>query len=93
MTGGPVTAIDVELARRIRAAREAAGLSQTEVGVRIGVSYQQMQKYEHGRNRLSVGRLVRIASALDLPASTLIEGLEQHLDRPAPGVESKRKLR
>jgi transcriptional regulator with XRE-family HTH domain len=93
MTGGPVTAIDVELARRIRAAREAAGLSQTEVGVMIGVSYQQMQKYEHGRNRLSVGRLIRIATALGIPASTLIEGLEEHLDPPAPGVEPKRKLR
>jgi transcriptional regulator with XRE-family HTH domain len=93
MTGGPVTAIDIELAQRIRAAREAAGLSQTDVSVRIGVSYQQMQKYEHGRNRLSVGRLIRIATAIGIPATTLIDGLEEHLDPTAPGVESKRKLR
>jgi transcriptional regulator with XRE-family HTH domain len=54
-------------------------MSQTDLGRKIGVSYHQMQKYEHGRNRLTVGRLVEIAAALGQPVGTLIEGLEDYL--------------
>lgn len=61
------------LGGRIRRFREAAGLSQTELGDRLGVSYQQVQKYERGANRVSVDALIRIARALGQPFSAFVE--------------------
>lgn len=61
----------------IRERRLALGLSQSDLGKRIGVTFQQIQKYERGRNRLGASRLERTAEALDVPVSylfSLIEG-------------------
>jgi transcriptional regulator with XRE-family HTH domain len=55
---------DLALGQAIRARRRAAGMSQDELADRCGVSFQQMQKYERGLNRVSVSRLVHIAHAL-----------------------------
>src|SRR5262249_24930556 len=52
--------IDVEVGRLVRVQRIARGLSQTELGNQIGVTFQQVQKYESGANRISMGRLTRI---------------------------------
>jgi transcriptional regulator with XRE-family HTH domain len=73
------TSIDVELGRRLRAMRKAAGLSQEEVAEKIGLTFQQIQKYEWGTNRLSVARMIQIAAALNQSASIFIDGLEDHL--------------
>jgi transcriptional regulator with XRE-family HTH domain len=53
--------IDVEVGRRVRVERIARGLSQTDLAKHIGVTFQQVQKYESGANRISIGRLTRIA--------------------------------
>jgi transcriptional regulator with XRE-family HTH domain len=58
---------DLEIARRIRAIRLERGLSQTELGALIGVTFQQIQKYEKGANRVASGRLHRLCEALDVP--------------------------
>lgn len=58
--------IDVEVGSRIRSRREALGLSQTEVAKTLGKSFQQLQKYEHGVNRVSASTLVRLSRALDV---------------------------
>jgi transcriptional regulator with XRE-family HTH domain len=50
----------------VRAQRQHLRLSQSELAERIGVTFQQVQKYENGTNRISVGRLTRIAKALDV---------------------------
>ena len=60
---------DVEVGQRIRARRMAKGMSQTELGEMLGVTFQQVQKYEKGVNRVGAGRLVRIAEALGVPVS------------------------
>jgi transcriptional regulator with XRE-family HTH domain len=65
---------DAEVGRRVRAQRLARGLSQTELGTKIGVSFQQLQKYENGGNRIGAGRLERIAEALKVPVSFLSRG-------------------
>jgi transcriptional regulator with XRE-family HTH domain len=62
--------VDVEVGRRIRVQRMARGMSQTELGKRIGVTFQQVQKYEKGANRVGAGRLTRIATVLEVPVST-----------------------
>src|ERR1041384_2592254 len=60
---------DIEVGQRIRARRMAKGMSQTELGNLLGVTFQQVQKYEKGVNRVGAGRLVRIGEALDVPVS------------------------
>jgi len=60
---------DVEVGQRIRARRMAKGMSQTELGEMLGVTFQQVQKYEKGINRVGAGRLVRVGEALDVPVS------------------------
>ena len=58
---------DFEIGRRIRAVRLERGLSQTELGNLIGVTFQQVQKYEKGANRMASGRLHRLCEALGAP--------------------------
>ncbi len=60
-TPGP---IDILVGQRIRAARVEAGLSQTDVGVALGVTFQQVQKIERGHNRISAGHLYSAAKKL-----------------------------
>ena len=63
--------IDIEIGRRVRAYRIARGLSQTHLGNKIGVTFQQIQKYEKGVNRIGGSRLKKIAGVLDLPIGVL----------------------
>jgi transcriptional regulator with XRE-family HTH domain len=65
---------DVEIAKRLRALRLERGLSQTELGRMIGVTFQQVQKYERGTNRMSAGRLQRIAETLGVPVAFFYAG-------------------
>jgi len=58
---------DLELGKRIRLRRVEIGLSQDDLGRSLGVSFQQIQKYEKGVNRVSSARISEIAKALDVP--------------------------
>src|SRR2546423_11832405 len=60
---------DAEVGRRVRSRRLECRLSQTELADRIGVTFQQVQKYEKGVNRIGAGRLQRISEALDVPVA------------------------
>jgi transcriptional regulator with XRE-family HTH domain len=57
---------------KVRRFREAAGLSQTELGDKLGVSYQQVQKYERGASRLSLDTFLRLARALEQPLAAFL---------------------
>jgi len=57
----------------IRAHRVLAGMSQGELGRKIGVSFQQVQKYEKGKNRVGAGRLPQIAEILGVPVGALFK--------------------
>ena len=63
---------DVEIGRLVRVQRIARGLSQTELGNQIGVTFQQVQKYESGANRISMGRLTRISRVLGVDITYLL---------------------
>jgi transcriptional regulator with XRE-family HTH domain len=58
---------DAEVGHRVRSRRLECDLSQTELANRIGVSFQQVQKYEKGVNRITSGRLQEIANVLEVP--------------------------
>ena len=66
---------DVAVGERIRTFRKNADLSQTELAEQIGVTFQQVQKYENGKNRVGAGRLMHIARALDVPITAFFDGL------------------
>ena len=74
---------DTEVGRRVRTQRLTKGLSQTELGTKIGVTFQQVQKYENGGNRIGAGRPSRIAEALEVPASFFFPD-ESAAASPAP---------
>jgi transcriptional regulator with XRE-family HTH domain len=67
------TDIDAVVGRNVRIRRMAKGFSQTQLAKRLGITFQQVQKYEKGRNRIGAGRLARIAQVLDAPLSTLLD--------------------
>ena len=75
--------IDVEIGARLRQARVAAGFTQTELGIQLGVSFQQVQKYEKGRNRIGGGRLYKIARVLGVKITYFFDGVEHLLDADA----------
>ena len=66
---------DVEIGRKIRALRLQRGLSQTSLAEGIGLTFQQVQKYEKGTNRVSAGRLQKIADMLDMPVTFFYGGM------------------
>jgi transcriptional regulator with XRE-family HTH domain len=68
--------VDKYIGERIFSLRLAQGLSRQQLAQVIGVTHQQLQKYEKGTNRISVGRLVMIAKALSKDVSYFYEGLD-----------------
>ena len=67
--------VDAHVGARIRARRVMLGLTQQQLTMMIGITYQQVHKYEHGINRVSAGRLYDIALALNVPIAYFYEGL------------------
>ncbi|WP_238309652.1 helix-turn-helix domain-containing protein [Methylobacterium organophilum] len=67
------TDVDRLVGLRITALRKARGLSQTALGAAVGVTFQQVQKYEKGQNRVGAGRLREIARLLEVPVSAFFE--------------------
>src|ERR1700740_2915779 len=73
---------DAEIGLRVRSLRLQRGLSQTELGSLISVTFQQVQKYEKGANRISAGRLQHIAEVLGVPASVFFAPADTHETSP-----------
>src|SRR5712671_5841663 len=68
-------ASDAVVGRNIRTYRFARRMSQSKLGAAIGVTFQQVQKYENGTNRVGSGRLVLVAKALQVPLAALFKGV------------------
>jgi transcriptional regulator with XRE-family HTH domain len=68
---------DVHVGRRVREARVAKGMSQTDLGNSLGVSFQQVQKYEKGTNRIGASRLLQTSKALSVPVEYFFDGLDE----------------
>lgn len=74
MTARVATIEDQAVGARITALRKARGLTQTDLGTAAGVTFQQIQKYEKGTNRIGASRLQEIARILKVPVSRLYDG-------------------
>lgn len=70
------TAIDAYVGRRVKQRREQLGLSQERLADFLGISFQQVQKYERGFNRVGASRLFQLSEALTVPTAYFFEGLE-----------------
>jgi len=79
--------IDVQVGHKVRIARAAKNYSQEKLAHILGVSFQQVQKYEKGTNRISASRLWEISKALDTDISYYFEGQETESGQ---GVEALR---
>jgi transcriptional regulator with XRE-family HTH domain len=75
---------DRHVGRQIAAVRVQSGVSQAQLARSIGLSIQQLQKYETARNRVSASMLYEIARSLDVPVSRFFEGLTFNGEASAP---------
>jgi transcriptional regulator with XRE-family HTH domain len=67
--------IDKHAGKRLRIRRKVMGMSQTKLGVALGLTFQQVQKYEKGANRMGASRLQQISRILKVPVEFFFEGV------------------
>ncbi len=82
-TGIP-SPVDVHVGARVRVRRTLLGMNQTNLGDAIGVSYQQMQKYENGANRISASRLFDLSRLLDVPIQHFFDDMPTAVSASSP---------
>ena len=82
--------VDVHVGGRVRACRTLIGMSQTELGKHVGLTYRQIQKYEKGMNRIGAGRLWRFSLILGQPISWFFEGIGER-KRKGDDILAKRE--
>lgn len=76
MTSDTPNPIDLHVGRRVRLRRKQRGLSQVRLAEALGLTFQQVQKYERGTNRISASKLYGIAFELRVPVGYFYEGLD-----------------
>jgi transcriptional regulator with XRE-family HTH domain len=79
------TVVDQHVGARVRAARLEAGKSQTEVAEALGLTFQQVQKYEKGTNRISAGKLHELSRLFDTPVQFFFDGMAGAVSRRSNG--------
>lgn len=69
--------VDIHVGQRVKIRRKSLKLTQQELGDTLGLTFQQVQKYERGANRISASKLFIISETLDVPISYFFDGLEE----------------
>ena len=69
--------IDIQVGNRVRIRRMLIGMSQERLGDLLGLTFQQVQKYEKGVNRIGAGRLFEVSRILNVPVDFFYEGVER----------------
>lgn len=80
--------VDVHVGKRVRHRRWMVGMTQQQLAEKVGIKFQQIQKYETGMNRVSASRLWDIAEALAVPVSYFFEGMEDAGAQTADTVQA-----
>lgn len=68
--------VDVHVGQKVRRRRWMVGMTQQQLAEKVGIKFQQIQKYETGMNRVSASRLWDISEVLDVPVSFFFEGID-----------------
>ncbi|WP_165186552.1 helix-turn-helix domain-containing protein [Caulobacter soli] len=76
--------VDLHVGGRVRMRRKILGVSQDQLAASLGLTFQQVQKYERGSNRVSASKLYQIAKTLQVPISFFFDGLADPTDSEAP---------
>jgi transcriptional regulator with XRE-family HTH domain len=79
--------IDAIIGNKIRARRHALGINQTDLGKKLGVTFQQVQKYEKGSNKIVASKLFKLSSEMDVPMSYFFEDLTQIYDTDSKALK------
>lgn len=74
--GGHPNPIDIHVGQRVRQRRTLLGMSQEKLGQALGLTFQQVQKYERGANRVGASRLFEMACILDVPVGYFFEDID-----------------
>ena len=90
--GAAANAIDVEVGARIRSRRKILGISQSALGEGLGITFQQIQKYEKGSNRVGASRLQGIANLLGTTPAALLGEEEGGSAQKSPELEAIEKM-
>ena len=77
-------AIDMHVGKRVRLRRTLLGMSQEQLGTELNITFQQVQKYERGANRISASRLWDIGQILDVPISYFFDDMSQDTTKSSP---------
>src|SRR6266704_1067410 len=89
---GRPSPIDVHVGSRIRLRRTLLGLSQERLGDALGLTFQQVQKYERGANRVGASRLFDLSRVLDVPISFFFDDMPETLSASYSGSSQSRRL-
>ena len=84
MINGEANPIDVYVGNRLRLRREMLKISQAKLASLLGVTFQQIQKYEKGTNRMGASRIWDMTSVLNVPVSYFYEGIDEKIDKYSP---------
>jgi transcriptional regulator with XRE-family HTH domain len=79
--------VDRHVGVRVRLRRQMMGMSQEKLGEELGVTFQQVQKYERGANRIGAGRLWHLARVLEVPVSFFFDGVSTTGEQPTGFAE------
>jgi transcriptional regulator with XRE-family HTH domain len=85
-TGKP-NPVDVHVGSRVRLRRTLLGLSQEKLGDALGLTFQQVQKYERGANRIGASRLFDLSRVLDVPVSFFFDDMSSDMPTKKPAVD------
>ena len=90
-----VNPVDSHVGKQLRAIRTKLGVSQEKLAAELGVSFQQIQKYENGANRVSASRLQMASTYLEVPVSYFFDGApapeKRQIERAVPAPETKKR--
>ena len=78
--------VDVHVGKRIRHRRWMVGMTQQQLAGKVGIKFQQIQKYETGMNRVSASRLWEISASLEVPVSFFFDGIAADITKQGSGT-------
>ena len=91
MTKNP-NPVDIHVGGRMRLRRTLLGLSQEKLGNAVGLTFQQIQKYEKGANRIGAGRLYQFSQILDIPVSFFYDDMPGETSNAGPGLSENDRV-
>ena len=91
--GKGISPIDAHVGARVRMRRKLLGMSQTGLGDALGLTFQQVQKYEYGTNRISASRLYDLSRVFDVPLEHFFEDIPAEVAASSPAAKKSGKAK